>query len=527
MRTTLIRMPLIAAAALSLTCAAEADITTGLIGQWRFDETSGTTAVDTIGTLDGTAEGGTMLGVAGVIDTAFGFTPSTSDRVQLDGSAAALVPATDDFSVFAWVKVDAAPASQYHIFSSNNGQVGRANLSVNSSGQLFWFQNGGVPETAAPVNLVDGQYHLVGITRQSNNFTLHVDDQAFAIGSSAGAISQAVDWRVGSYGSESTGFFDGSIDDVRVYNRALSSKDVNQMIYRAGSTADVLIADTLNGRVLKYHVDGTTWTQTGVFASSLSQPNGMAQDAAGNVYIGEEFDGGSVLKYDRNGVLLGTVATEGVDFTGRPEALEIGPDGNLYMSVAFGTDSDRVYMIDTATNAVSTFTPTTDSVNYTLDNPRGIAFGPDGNLYVTNREGDTTTIFDGSSGAYLGELATVDRPQGLSWDPVNGRFLATVFGTPDIFNFDVDTSVAGVKIFDNNTGSSAYLDVEYIAGNIYFTDYSSGQLRMITGASTSSTIIDNTVLSGPGHLLVLSVPTPAALPAGLALLGGLLARRRR
>ena len=51
------------------------DITTGLIGHWKLDETSGTTAVDSAGNSDGTMDGG-LSGAnsfAGRINTALYF----------------------------------------------------------------------------------------------------------------------------------------------------------------------------------------------------------------------------------------------------------------------------------------------------------------------------------------------------------------------------------------------------------------------------------------------------------------------
>ena len=39
-----------------------------------------------------------------------------------------------------------------------------------------------------------------------------------------------------------------------------------------------------------------------------------------------------------------------------------------------------------------------------LDNPRGLKFGPDGNLYVASRGTDSILRFDGATGAFIDEF---------------------------------------------------------------------------------------------------------------------------
>jgi len=73
-----------------------------------------------------------------------------------------------------------------------------------------------------------------------------------------------------------------------------------------------------------------------------------------------------------------------------PEDIEIGPDGNLYFA---DTDNNRVRMIDLTTGIITTVAGTGES-GYSgdgglanaakLQRPFGVAFGPDGNLYVSD-----------------------------------------------------------------------------------------------------------------------------------------------
>src|SRR5262249_22877428 len=73
-----------------------------------------------------------------------------------------------------------------------------------------------------------------------------------------------------------------------------------------------------------------------------------------------------------------------------PQDLEIGPDGNLYFA---DTDNNCVRKIDLTTGIITTVAGTGEN-GYAgdggeanaakLNRPFGVAFGPDGNLYVSD-----------------------------------------------------------------------------------------------------------------------------------------------
>ena len=62
-----------------------------------------------------------------------------------------------------------------------------------------------------------------------------------------GNVGDSNTWRIGAYGSTAGGFFDGLIDDVRIYNRALSAdrdRDRHGVAHPAGATPPTVTAFT-------------------------------------------------------------------------------------------------------------------------------------------------------------------------------------------------------------------------------------------------------------------------------------------
>ena len=100
-------------------------VPSGLIGHWRLDETSGTTATDSSGNgNDGTMTGGldgATNSVSGQIDTALDF-DGTDDDIDVGD----ILDSSPNLTVMAWVKADAFPNTLHGIA---NKVVGTGNRS--------------------------------------------------------------------------------------------------------------------------------------------------------------------------------------------------------------------------------------------------------------------------------------------------------------------------------------------------------------------------------------------------------------
>jgi RHS repeat-associated protein len=94
--------------------------------------------------------------------------------------------------------------------------------------------------------------------------------------------------------------------------------------------------------------------------------------------------------------------------------------------------------------------PTPGSIRVTLDWPAGIAFGPDGNLYVAGHDSDNVVVYDGSTGQLIRAFVSansggLDRPPEILFGPDGNAD-----GVPELFvsSYNTDT----VMRYDGATG---------------------------------------------------------------------------
>ena len=141
----------------------------------------------------------------------------------------------------------------------------------------------------------------------------------------------------------------------------------------------------------------------------------------------------TVLRYDETtGASLGNCATGGNLI--RPTGVAFGPDGNVYVSNS-GTSSVGRYNGQTGA-FIDTFVA---AGNGGLFEPQGLTFGPDGDLYVLNWF-LSVLRYDGRTGAFEGVFAT----------PVFGGAFDLTFGPDgDLYA----TSFSYVHRFDGETGA--------------------------------------------------------------------------
>src|SRR5262249_59054831 len=118
-----------------------------------------------------------------------------------------------------------------------------------------------------------------------------------------------------------------------------------------------------------------------------------------------------VLEYNgTTGAFLATFVASGSGGLNVATDLAFGPDGNLYVS---SFNSNSVLRYNGTTGA---FIDTFASGNG-LNGPQGIAFGPDGNLYVSSFNSNSVLRFNGSTGAFIDTFASsgLDGPTYLAF----------------------------------------------------------------------------------------------------------------
>jgi len=196
-------------------------ILNGLVGWWKFDETSGTVAYDSSGNGN---DGNLMNGPAwttGKIGGALSF-DGVNDYVNLGF----VLPMT--YTKVAWVIKTGT--SRGNILSYNMSH----SFWVDSSGYLAvqHYYSGSV-KIADGVHFPLNQWMQVGSTYNADTKTISLFKNGSLVSTSNNIqeLSANVRAYVGTYNSSN--FWTGLIDDVRIYDRALSAEEV-QALYNLG-----------------------------------------------------------------------------------------------------------------------------------------------------------------------------------------------------------------------------------------------------------------------------------------------------
>src|SRR5690349_5658377 len=229
------RLVLLLAGALAvLVAAVPSNAATGLIGRLAFDEPSGLSATDTSGAgRTGTLSGGVQR-VAGKTGGALAF-DGAGGQVRIPSAAALETP---NVTVEAWVKRSGSPGSFKHIVAKGSSACMAASYGLysgpNDGIEFYVSSGGGSSFTRSPdggPGVWDGQWHLVTGTFDGTTVRLYVDGGQVESGTSGAAPIDygALDTRdlfIGNYAGCANHGFDGAVDDVRIYGRALSADEV-------------------------------------------------------------------------------------------------------------------------------------------------------------------------------------------------------------------------------------------------------------------------------------------------------------
>ena len=200
------------------------NVDASLIGWWTFDEVSGNTAYDSSGNNNtGTIAGSPARedGVSGNAAVFFG----TNEYMGTDDESAFDI--SGNITLSAWVKVSQFDNASMYIISKSGSYYIYKGF---NSGALTFSCEGTGRSVVGTVNIVDGKWHhVVGVYDGTKKY-IYVDGKLDKSMNSSGVITTNNNpLRVGNDAVWPDNEYNGSIDDVRIYNRALSAAEITAM----------------------------------------------------------------------------------------------------------------------------------------------------------------------------------------------------------------------------------------------------------------------------------------------------------
>jgi len=203
----------------------------GMIGYWTFDETSGTVAADSSGNGNTLSYGPVPAPPAPVPTTDVPtVTFPDPESLSFDGTAtfaslanlANFSPGNTAHTTAAWVKVNAFPSVRAWILLLGNAGAGAEHWLINNAGSCQFGVWGGTQVTPT---LTTGVWHHIALTFDGTTLTGYLDGSAIPGGGAATYAFAGVPLTV-AQAHNGENFFNGQVDDLRIYDRVLDPTEV-------------------------------------------------------------------------------------------------------------------------------------------------------------------------------------------------------------------------------------------------------------------------------------------------------------
>ncbi len=281
---------------------------TGLVGSWHFNEANATAPAS-----DSSGQGntGTLMGRANrTTEGKFGNAMTLGGRgdyVDINPYNPSSQRQSRIFTVNAWVKSSASGMRQ--IYDDYAGSGGTGILIIMTDGKIYArliatgcdviVQDGGT------VN--DGAWHFISVTFNNTNIGRYIDaTPTGSVGDISGCTALASTTRayIGINNDAGSYPWDGTIDEVRIYNRALSATEIQQQYQAAKARLDyqdIRFTDSDGATPLPFWMesDGKFWvkvpsiptTGTTIYAYYGNPQANDAQNGTGTFEFFDDFSG--------------------------------------------------------------------------------------------------------------------------------------------------------------------------------------------------------------------------------------------
>jgi hypothetical protein len=256
----------------------------GLWAHWKFDESTGTIAIDSAGTNNGTLTGfnfTTNSGwVSGLISNALSF-DGVNDSVSIDSSQIIL---TNNFSFSVWLKPQDANGDHAFISISSLYETSGLRFFVYSNSLLLQGETTAGYQGATFANnaIQDGVWYHVAVIYDNSILSVYLNGALQGSTNWGGDLVMNTVWpsRIGTEGAY---YFDGVIDDMMIFQRTLTVAQV-QALYQSADQPPVF-APTGNqavasGQTLAFTVSATDAIGSQMTYSAISLPAGASFNAS-------------------------------------------------------------------------------------------------------------------------------------------------------------------------------------------------------------------------------------------------------
>jgi DNA-binding beta-propeller fold protein YncE len=296
-----------------------------------------------------------------------------------------------------------------------------------------------------------------------------------------------------------------------------------QVMTTSSAQAQGLIVNSGSNGIVRYDEKtglslGTIAT-TGSGAGNLFPNFGMAFGPGGDLFVasGNNSYGCEVLRYGSTGAFKGVFISPPTPFSGYQscDGIIFGPDGNIYTTERL---ADTVQRFSGQTGALLGDFVTAGSGG--LNGPFSLAFGPDGNLYTTSLRNNSVFRYDGTTGAYLSTFVPahsggLNAPIGLAFGPDANLYVTSYFSplATTVLRYDGKTGAPMGAFISESDSLRANLDGLFGItfgpdGRLYVVNQSGPASSVVRFDSRTGAFVDKFITGLPFPQSVAFTPRP-------------------
>lgn len=291
------------------------------------------------------------------------------------------------------------------------------------------------------------------------------------------------------------------------------------------AAGNLYIADGCDNRIRAVSTTGTITTVAGngssgysgdggaATSAELDNPQGVAVDADGNIYIAELDNrirkvatDGTIVTVAGNGdsIYIGDGGAATSAELGSPPSLAVGADGNIYIA---DTDNNRIRKLD-SNGTITTVLGDTFPSTYDLNRPFGVAVDALGNVYAADTYNkvvrkNSAVIglpFDFPTGIAVdiaGNVYVADTSRNVIWELQPGIGMIVIAGYDSTGGYSGDGGLATRALLNSPWGVA--VDAH---GNLYIADSGNDCIRKVDSSGTITTVIGGGITYAPHGVAV-------------------------
>lgn len=301
MSETMRHLTLVFASLCLLATTVHADIADGLIAYWPLDEGSGTITAD----VSGSGSEGAVHGGPNWVDGKFGSAlefDGSDDYVDC-GNPSILDFGTSDFTISAWVNsTDVGGETVVAKGGDNSGGIRWRFRVYGTTPQIVLDDNATKRDPPGSIDVTDGDWHHMLALRRGTSVRVYVDgvEDPVTTGHSESTLPADYDLSgtsqhnayIGCLTLHDTGeiakFFAGVIDDVAIWNRALTPEEISFLWNNGEGNPPALVNRAVASQPSPEDGAMDVWRDTVLsWTPGIYSPNTNGHI----VYFGETFDG--------------------------------------------------------------------------------------------------------------------------------------------------------------------------------------------------------------------------------------------